>query len=260
MPAVSSAFSGLDVNGPAEGEKGARPFGGFLRPEELTRTTHVFAIEKDNLARPLLGAPPDSVGAAGPIILLTRRGRRALFSLGRLAGLRVPSETHILTWADIDWERGRLSVYAPKTERYPQHRRRERPMVSALQAVLAEALDAASEGQERVVVRSRNNMHRDLAIIIRRAGVESFPRVWQTLRPSCATKWSLKFPQHAVSAWLGHSEQVSRTHYLTIPDELWESAAKCAADNGSQRVTVPDKGQSVGREAPDVQEENNYKN
>ena len=48
----------------------------------------------------------------------------------------------------------------------------------------------------------------------------------------------MTLPQHTVSAWMGHSETVSRRHYLQIPDELLEkaagqgaakSAAKCAA-------------------------------
>jgi integrase len=32
---------------------------------------------------------------------------RVLFGLARLAGLRTPSETHRLTWADVDWDRKR---------------------------------------------------------------------------------------------------------------------------------------------------------
>ena len=35
---------------------------------------------------------------------------RCLFGLARLAGLRIPSETHRPTWTDIDFERGRLAV------------------------------------------------------------------------------------------------------------------------------------------------------
>ena len=38
---------------------------------------------------------------------------KVVFGPARLAGLRVPSETHLLTWADI-----RLRVRSPKTERY----------------------------------------------------------------------------------------------------------------------------------------------
>lgn len=42
---------------------------------------------------------------------------RVLFALARFGGLRVPSETHALTWDNIDWERHRMSVYASKAHR-----------------------------------------------------------------------------------------------------------------------------------------------
>ena len=45
---------------------------------------------------------------------------KLLFGLARYAGLRVPSETHLLTWRDVDFERCRLRVQSPKTERSPQ--------------------------------------------------------------------------------------------------------------------------------------------
>ncbi len=56
---------------------------------------------------------------------------RVLFGLARLAGLRVPSETHILTWADMDWDKGRLTVHSPKTERYEGKDKRLVPIVPA---------------------------------------------------------------------------------------------------------------------------------
>ena len=52
---------------------------------------------------------------------------RLLFGLARYAGLRIPSESHGLTWSDVDFDRGRLTVRSPKTERCgeqvdrPQH-------------------------------------------------------------------------------------------------------------------------------------------
>ena len=44
-----------------------------------------------------------------------------------------------------------------------------------------------------------------------------------------------------MDAWLGHSGRVSEKHYLMIPDELWDkaarwvdpSAAKCAAESAA---------------------------
>jgi integrase len=39
---------------------------------------------------------------------------RLLFGLARYAGLRIPSESHRLTWADVDFERARLTVHSPR--------------------------------------------------------------------------------------------------------------------------------------------------
>lgn len=159
---------------------------------------------------------------------------RLLFGLARLAGLRTPSETHILTWADVDWKRGRLSVYSPKTERYEKHRRRAVPIVPKLMRLLQDAYDAAEDGQERVLGLSRNNLHRTLHVILRRAGIEPFKRCFQVLRQSCETEWSDQFPQHAVSAWLGHSEQVSRDHYLQVTDEMFDRAIRSVGNDSNR--------------------------
>ena len=35
---------------------------------------------------------------------------RLLVALARFGGLRIPSEAFPLTWGDVNWERGRLSV------------------------------------------------------------------------------------------------------------------------------------------------------
>ena len=42
---------------------------------------------------------------------------RLLFLLCRVAGLRCPSETHALTWADMDWEHKRMTVHDKKRKR-----------------------------------------------------------------------------------------------------------------------------------------------
>ncbi len=154
---------------------------------------------------------------------------RAMIALARLAGLRCPSETHTLTWADVDWDRARLNVRSVKTERHEKHRRRLVPIVPQLMHVLQDGFDAAPEGEPGIVALSRNNLHRTLRAILKRAEVTPFDRPYRVLRQSCETEWAQEFPQHAVSAWLGHSESVSRKHYLMVPDELFERAAKSAA-------------------------------
>jgi len=151
---------------------------------------------------------------------------RTLFGLARFGGLRTPSETHALTWGDVDWERKRLNVRSVKTERYPGHERRTVPVTPNLMQLLQDAFDAAPEGQESVVGLSRNNLRRTMRAIVARAGMKPWSDVFQTLRRSCATEWKQTYPAYAVDAWLGHSSRVSEKHYLMIPDELWDRVGR----------------------------------
>jgi hypothetical protein len=69
--------------------------------------------------------------------------------------------------------------------------------------------------------------------ILKRAEIEWFGRCFPVLRQSCETEWAARFPQHAVSAWLGHSERVSEKHYLMVTDELSDLAAGRAAKSAA---------------------------
>jgi len=174
---------------------------------------------------------------------------RLLVGLARLAGLRVPSETHSVTWGDVDFDRWRLTVRSVKTERFAGKESRIVPIVPKLQAILQDAFDKAEPGQERVVSLSRNNLHRTIRAAVKRAGVSPWSDLFQALRRSCETEWSLAYPAHVCADWLGHSECVSRKHYLQVPEGLYEqatqsptstpakSAAKgAAADAGTERL------------------------
>ena len=143
-----------------------------------------------------------------------------------------------MTWGNVDWERKRLHVRLVKTERYAGHERRTVPIAPALMQLLQDAFDAASEGQERVISLSRNNIRRTMHGIITRAGLTPWSDLSQTLYRSCATEWKQTYPAYAVDTWLGHSERVSKEHYLMIPDQLWDRVSR-----GPDKV---DKGAAQG--------------
>ena len=177
---------------------------------------------------------------------------RVLIALARLAGLRTPSETHLLTWADVDWERARLTVRSPKTEHHEGKEQRTVPITPALMTILQDAFDAAAEGEQRIVTLGRGgNIRRVVERIIGKAGVAPWDDLWQTLRRSCEKEWAMMFPQYAVSQWIGHSITVSGKHYANaVPDELFDRAAGPdddadeAAQNAAQQVAAN------GRNAP----------
>ena len=153
---------------------------------------------------------------------------RTLFGLMRFAGLRCPSETHNVTWRDVDWDRRRLTVYAPKTKRT-----RIVPIVPTLWPILQDAFDAAAECSDSIVTLSRNNRHRTFHDILRKAGLVAWPDLFQTLRRSCETDFARTCPQHAVSTWMGHSMKVSERHYLQVTDDLYDLASGSAAESAA---------------------------
>lgn len=70
---------------------------------------------------------------------------RLLVALARFGGLRVPSEAFSLTWSDVDWERGRLTVPSPKTEHMGKPHRII-PIFPLLRPHLEDAFEQAAEG------------------------------------------------------------------------------------------------------------------
>ncbi len=153
---------------------------------------------------------------------------RAIIALSRFAGLRVPSELALLRWGDVDWARGRMHVRSPKTARHEGHASRIVPISPELRPILQRLFDAAEPGTEAVVGRvgcSVANLRTGFGRIIARAGFKPWPRLFHAMRGSCATDWVERFPSHTVAGWLGHSERVAATHYLTTRDENFARAA-----------------------------------
>ncbi len=74
---------------------------------------------------------------------------RVLLGLARLAGLRTPSETHLVTFRDIDWESGLMRVRSPKTERHPGHAERVVPIVPRLMELDRGAVRRPRRGRRR---------------------------------------------------------------------------------------------------------------
>ena len=141
---------------------------------------------------------------------------KLVFGLARFAGLRVLSESHRLTWADVDWARKRLTVYASKTAAT-----RIVPLVPTLLTILQDAFDTAPVGATKIVslAARSSNVHQGLEKIITRAGLVPWDDLLQTLRRSAETDFAKRHPQHAVSKWIGHSMAVSERHYLQVDDE-----------------------------------------
>ncbi len=92
-------------------------------------------------------------------------------------------------------------------------------------------------------------MTRPATRIVRKASVEPWARLWQTLRQSCEKEWAMTFPQYAVSKWIGHSITVSGRHYANdVPDELFAKACAGKGESGAQRHAQQKAHEDAGNE------------
>ena len=146
-------------------------------------------------------------------------GWRMLIALCRLAGLR-RGEALELTWSSINWEKHRLTIIAEKTGQ-----QRVAPIEPKLYQLLLDAFDRAENGEERICAISRYCLWRNFQAIRRRAGLQQWKDAFKVMRRNCETDWAQRYPQYAVSAWIGHGIEVSAKHYLQVPEELYDRVA-----------------------------------
>lgn len=162
---------------------------------------------------------------------------RCLIALSRFAGLRVPSEALLLRWGDFLWSENRFLVHSPKTAHHQGKDSRFVPIFAELRPYIDELFESAAEGAEfvlpsfaRGISRSPQtwqsfNLRTQFLRIIRRAGVEPWPRLWHALRSSRQTELSHRFPEYIVCKWMGNSERVADKHYLLVRSDDFARAA-----------------------------------
>jgi integrase len=158
---------------------------------------------------------------------------RVIFAMARYGGVRVPSELLGLTWQDIDFDKGTIRIRSPKTEAYEGGAERLLPMFPELRTVLMEAFEQAEEGAEHVITKYRDrgtNLRTRAHDVIRKAGLLPWPKTFVNLRSSRATELADEFPMAVLTAWLGHSAQVSVRHYQQVlPEHHARAVAGSAA-------------------------------
>jgi len=184
---------------------------------------------------------------------------RTIVALSRFGGLRCPSEVLSLRWQDVDWDAGRIVVQSPKTEHHAGKARRTIPMFPELRPILAEAFDRAPDGAVYVVDESfrkgalgeagwlNANLRTTFEKIVRRAGLETWPRLFHNLRASRETELVETYPVQVVTSWLGNTPSVAMRHYLMTTDEHFEAAIRGeekAAQNPAQQAHAGSGGDS----------------
>lgn len=161
---------------------------------------------------------------------------RLIFALSRYAGLRCHSEHLALRWLDVNWEKNRILIHAPKQEHHSNGGDRWIPIFPELHPCLEECFDLAEVGEEFVIVRYRDtntNLRTQLMRIIKRAGVKPWPKLFHNLRASRETELAATYPLHTVCEWIGNSARIASAHYLQVTKADFERAAQGGAESGA---------------------------
>ena len=75
--------------------------------------------------------------------------------------------------------------------------------------------------------------------IIRRAGVEVWPKPFQNLRSSRQTELEQVWATYVVCEWLGNTPAIANKHYLTVTDEHYAKAVQTGGLTGDKRGMQP---------------------
>ena len=155
---------------------------------------------------------------------------RALFTLGRFQGLRIPSEPRALRWQDVDFERGRITITSQKTKNYEGKGRRVMPLFKPTADALKELRESQPKNQVFVFadllprMRLESNLRTPFIKILKRAGIDPYPVIFHSLRGTCQKELTDKRPAYIVCIWLGNSPQVAAAHYLHVTSDDLDSA------------------------------------
>lgn len=210
------------------------PFADLATPAQVNNTRDYFVPQSDIYK--ILAECPDNQW-------------KLIIALARFGGLRTPSETLLLRFGDVDWDKDRITIRSPKTAHHPGGDQRVIPLFPELRPYLDAVYEEAEEGQVFFITRYRDkgsNLRTQFERFIDRAKVDRWPKLFHNLRSSRETELTATFPEHVVCKWLGNSVSVARKHYLQVTDEHFAQAIK--NDAKSDALTTQNPTQSVAAE------------
>ena len=158
-------------------------------------------------------------------------------------------------WSDIDWGNERFTVTSSKTEHHDGHESRLVPIFPELLPYLRESFEKAEPGAEFCIARYRAvgvNLRTQFQRIIKCAGLETWPKLWQNLRSTRETELADQFPAHVASAWIGNSVAVAVKHYLQVTENHFKQAAQNAAQQPYETTRNDTKNDEDAGTAEDV--------
>lgn len=156
---------------------------------------------------------------------------RLIFGLARFGGLRCPSEVLRLKWQDVDFDKQRFTVHSSKTEHHNDGGIRTVPMFPELKPLFQDAFDEAKEGAVYCIEKTRDtgvNLRTHMTRIITRAGLKTWPKLFQNLRSTRETELFKLTGGNvkAVCSWIGNSPEVAMQHYAQLTEADMKEAAE----------------------------------
>ncbi|MBL7038071.1 MAG: site-specific integrase, partial [Pirellulaceae bacterium] len=166
---------------------------------------------------------------------------RAIVALVRFGGIRCPSELLPLKWEDVNFRDGMLTITSPKTAHADKpYRVIPEEVFCDVRPYLEDLLEVARargpvKPTDYVITQYRQknaNLRTQFIRIMKRAGVEPWPKIFQNCRSSRETELIyMGYQIHEVCKWIGNSPQVAHDHYLQVLD----SAQKLALEGSARR-------------------------
>ncbi len=121
------------------------------------------------------------------------------------------------------------------------------PIFARFRQRLEDAYEIAAPGELYVVGTKQGDGYREAAQcdggwananlrttfekLIRRAGLQTWPRLFQNLRASCETDLMQNHPIHVVTAWSGNTPKIALGHYFQTLDADFEKALRSVASD-----------------------------
>jgi len=145
-----------------------------------------------------------------------------------------------LKWDDIDFANDRFTVHASKTEHHANGGIRTVPMFPELKPLFQDVFDEAKVGDVYCIIQYRDkavNLRTQMNKIIKRAGLEIWPKTFQNLRSSRETEL-FKLTRgniKAVCKWIGNSPEVAMIHYAQITEADMKEATKMTILNAAEK-------------------------
>src|SRR5262249_30084448 len=83
--------------------------------------------------------------------------------------------------------------------------------------------------------------------IVRRAGVEPWPRLWHSLRASCESDLAQSFPLATVTKWLGNTPSVALRHYVDPTEAAFDRALEWRPEKSGAKYRALDAQKAAQR-------------